>query len=85
MVRSASASTWNASAYWAAVFAVEQDYSRVRTRLLALPSGHAAQLARLKTPQEVHDALYALIVEVLGEELSGSKGWAGESEAAGDA
>ncbi len=53
---------------------MERDYSRVRTRLLALPSSHAAQLARLRTPHEVNEALTKLIIEVL-EELSAGKGW----------
>ena len=47
--------------------AVGEEYAKVRTRLLAIPSGHAAQLARLRTPAEVNDALYALIVEALAE------------------
>ena len=48
---------------------VGQQYARVRTRLLAIPSGHAAQIARLKTPQEVQPALQALLTAAL-EELS---------------
>src|SRR5260364_11262 len=45
--------------------AVGEEYAKVRTRLLAIPSECAPRLHTLKTVTEVQDALHALIVEVL--------------------
>lgn len=49
--------------------AMEADYSRVRTRLLAIPAEQSPRLHRLKTVAEVQDALQEIITEAL-EELS---------------
>ena len=59
---------------------IESGCRRLTTRLLALPSSYAAALARLKTPQEAHDFLYALIVEALTELSEGFAKWTGEPE-----
>ncbi len=48
---------------------IETDYSRVRTRLLAIPTSNAPRLCRIKGPPEMETAIYDLIVEAL-EELS---------------
>lgn len=47
--------------------AVGDEYAKVRTKLLAIPSEHAPRLHRLKTVQEVQDALLGVIVETLEE------------------
>ena len=59
---------------------IEGGCRRLTTRLLALPSSYAAALARLKTPQEAHDFLYALIVDALTELSEGFAKWTGEPE-----
>jgi hypothetical protein len=46
---------------------VGQEYAKVRTRLLSIPSEQAPQIHRLKTVAEVQDALLACITEVLEE------------------
>ena len=52
-----------------AVELVGQSFTVVRTKLLAVPSAHAAQIARLKTPAEVEAYLSRVLAAVL-EELS---------------
>lgn len=47
--------------------AVAEEYAKVRTRLLAIPSEHAPRIQRLRSVQEVQDALHAVIVEALEE------------------
>jgi hypothetical protein len=47
--------------------AVGDEYAKVRTRLLAIPSEHAPRIHRLKTVQEVQDILHGIIVEALEE------------------
>ncbi|ANN70902.1 hypothetical protein [Bordetella bronchialis] len=47
--------------------AVAEEYAKVRTRLLAIPSEHAPRIQRLRTVQEVQDALHSVIVEALEE------------------
>lgn len=47
--------------------AVGEEYAKVRTRLLAIPSENAPRIHRLKTVLEVQDAMYGLIVEALEE------------------
>ncbi|EJM20182.1 hypothetical protein PMI21_01084 [Pseudomonas sp. GM18] len=49
------------------VKAVGDEYAKVRSRLLAIPSEHAPRIHRLKTVQEVQDALHGIIVEALEE------------------
>ena len=58
---------------------VESAFSRVQTRLLALPAEQAAALVRLKTPVAMQDSLYVMMVDVLTE-LSAPKA-AGQVEA----
>jgi hypothetical protein len=41
--------------------AVGNEYAQVRTKLLGIPSAHAAQLHRCKTVVELHDALERVI------------------------
>ena len=53
----------------AAVREFGESLAIIRTRLLAIPSGHAARLARISRPAEMNEALYKIIVEVL-EQLS---------------
>ncbi|MGY2158606.1 hypothetical protein [Pseudomonas tolaasii] len=47
--------------------AVGEEYAKVRTRLLAIPSENAPRIHRLKTVLEVQDAMYGLIVDALEE------------------
>ncbi|AOK33952.1 hypothetical protein [Burkholderia cenocepacia] len=47
--------------------AVGEEYAKVRTKLLAIPSEHAPRIHRLKTVQEVRDVLHSIIVEALEE------------------
>ncbi|WP_110947427.1 hypothetical protein [Pseudomonas bohemica] len=47
--------------------AVGDEYAKVRSRLLAIPSEHAPRISRLKTVLEVEDALHGIIVEALEE------------------
>ncbi|AKM29273.1 hypothetical protein AB870_02710 [Pandoraea faecigallinarum] len=47
--------------------AVGDEYAKVRTKLLAIPSEHAPRIQRLKTVQEVQDVLRSIIVEALEE------------------
>lgn len=47
--------------------AVGEEYAKVRTKLLAIPSENAPRIHRLKTVLEVQDAMYGLIVEALEE------------------
>lgn len=47
--------------------AVGDEYAKVRSRLLAIPSEHAPRISRLKTVQEVQDVLHGIIVEALEE------------------
>lgn len=47
--------------------AVADEYAKVRTRLLAIPSEHAPRIQRLRTVQEVQDTLHSVIVEALEE------------------
>ncbi len=47
--------------------AVGEDYAKVRSRLLAIPSEHAPRIQRLKTAIEVEDALREIITEALEE------------------
>jgi phage terminase Nu1 subunit (DNA packaging protein) len=47
--------------------AVGEEYAKVRTLLLAIPSENAPRIHRLKTVLEVQDAMYGLIVEALEE------------------
>lgn len=51
---------------------LSQQLSRVRTRLLAIPSECATRVLALKTAPEVQEALRAAVVEAL-EELTGWK------------
>lgn len=46
---------------------VGAELATVRTKLLAIPSGHAPRIARLKTATEVQDALLEVIVDALSE------------------
>lgn len=55
-----------------AIAPVAKAYARVRTRLLAIPTSAAQQLARINQPREMAAALESLIVEAL-EELSAPK------------
>jgi hypothetical protein len=50
--------------------AVGSALAKVRTRLLAIPSEQAPQLARLKTAAEVQDALQTIITNALEELVS---------------
>jgi phage terminase Nu1 subunit (DNA packaging protein) len=50
--------------------AVGKEYSRVRTRLLAIPAEQAPRIHRLKTVTEVQDALQGLITDALEELIS---------------
>ncbi|MBB4863339.1 phage terminase Nu1 subunit (DNA packaging protein) [Pseudomonas nitritireducens] len=47
--------------------AVGDEYAKVRSRLLAIPSEHAPRISRLKTVLEIQDALHGIIVEALEE------------------
>jgi phage terminase Nu1 subunit (DNA packaging protein) len=47
--------------------AVGDEYAKVRTRLLAIPSEHAPRIHRLKTVQEIQDVLHSIIVDSLEE------------------
>jgi len=47
--------------------AVGEEYARVRTRLLSIPSEHAPRIHRLKSVLEIQDALHGIIVEALEE------------------
>ena len=47
--------------------AVGEEYAKVRTRLLAIPSEHAPRLHRVKTVTEIQDVLQELIVDALEE------------------
>lgn len=47
--------------------AVGEEYAKVRSRLLAIPSEHAPRISRLKTVLEIQDALHGIIVETLEE------------------
>ncbi len=47
--------------------AVGDEYAKVRSRLLAIPSEHAPRISRLKTALEVQDALHGIIVDALEE------------------
>lgn len=47
--------------------AVGEEYAKVRTKLLSIPSEHAPRIQRLKTVQEVQDVLHSIIVEALEE------------------
>ncbi|MEF3068078.1 hypothetical protein [Pandoraea apista] len=47
--------------------AVGDEYAKVRTKLLAIPSEHAPRIQRLKTVNEVQDFLHTIIVEALEE------------------
>ena len=49
---------------------VGAEYAQVRTRMLAIPAEQAPRLHRLKTVNEIQDALMAIIVEAL-EGLTG--------------
>ena len=51
---------------------VDKQFATVRTRLLAIPTGAAPQLARINHPREMAAALESLIVAAL-EELSAPK------------
>jgi hypothetical protein len=46
---------------------VGQEYAKVRTRLLSIPSEQAPRIHRLKTVTEVQDALLAVVTEALEE------------------
>lgn len=46
---------------------VGAQLATVRTKLIAIPSEHAPRIARLKTANEVQDALLEVIVEALSE------------------
>ena len=46
---------------------VGEEYAKVRTRLLALPSGHAPQLARITSPAVMQQTLYGLIERALAD------------------
>ena len=46
---------------------VGQEYARVRTRLLSIPSEQAPRLHRLKTVTEIQDALLGCVTEALEE------------------
>jgi len=50
--------------------AVGLEYSKVRTRLLAIPAEQAPRIHRLKTVTEVQDVLQELITEALEEMIS---------------
>lgn len=47
--------------------AVGEQFATVRTKLLAIPSEHAPRLVRLKTANEMQDALLELVTEALSE------------------
>jgi phage terminase Nu1 subunit (DNA packaging protein) len=47
--------------------AVGEEYARVRTRLLAIPSERAPDIHRMKTVAQVQDALQEMIVQALEE------------------
>jgi hypothetical protein len=47
--------------------AVGAEYATVRTKLLGIPSGHAARIHRLKTVAEVQEVLQELITKALEE------------------
>lgn len=47
--------------------AVGEEYARVRTRLLSIPSEHAPRIHRLKSVLEIQDTLHGIIVEALEE------------------
>jgi phage terminase Nu1 subunit (DNA packaging protein) len=47
--------------------AVGEEYARVRSRLLSIPSEHAPRIHRLKSVLEIQDALHGIIVEALEE------------------
>ncbi|HIC7208557.1 hypothetical protein [Burkholderia stabilis] len=47
--------------------AVGDEYAKVRTKLLSIPSEHAPRIHRLKSVQEVQDVLHSIIVEALEE------------------
>jgi phage terminase Nu1 subunit (DNA packaging protein) len=47
--------------------AVGEEYAKVRTKLLSIPSEHAPRIHRLKTVQEVQDVMHSIIVEALEE------------------
>ncbi|HEY3597093.1 MAG TPA: Arm DNA-binding domain-containing protein [Paraburkholderia sp.] len=51
---------------------VGEEYAKVRTRLLAIPSNYAPQIHRCKTVSEVNDMMERAIVEAL-EELTQGK------------
>ena len=46
---------------------VGEEYAKVRTRILAIPSEQAPRIHRLKTVTEVQDALHELLSEALEE------------------
>lgn len=46
---------------------VGEEYAKVRTRLLAIPSGHAPQLTRITSPAIMQTTLYGLIERALTE------------------
>jgi len=54
--------------------AVGESYARVRTRLLAIPAEQAPKLHRLKTVNEVQDALLEMITRALEELTRGPAG-----------
>ncbi|VVP61667.1 hypothetical protein PS870_06407 [Pseudomonas fluorescens] len=47
--------------------AVGDEYAKVRSRLLAIPSEHSPRIHRLKSVLEIQDALHGIIVEALEE------------------
>lgn len=49
------------------VKAIGEEYAAVRTRMLAIPAGHATHLQRLKTTPEIEDYLRQIIVQALEE------------------
>jgi phage terminase Nu1 subunit (DNA packaging protein) len=57
--------------------AVGASYARVRTRLLAIPAEQAPKLHRLKTVNEVQDALLEMITRALEELTRGPAGVGG--------
>ncbi|UPG89281.1 hypothetical protein L2Y96_18045 [Luteibacter aegosomaticola] len=57
--------------------AVGASYARVRTRLLAIPAEQAPKLHRLKTVNEVQDALLEMITKALEELTRGPAGVGG--------
>ncbi|AMM13333.1 hypothetical protein AX768_03620 [Burkholderia sp. PAMC 28687] len=52
--------------------AVGEEYAKVRTRLLSIPSGNSPRLHRCKTVNELNDLLTEIITEAL-EELTADK------------